>query len=137
MVGILFTAGCAIPTLIRATTETTAPLWPLLTTVTFFALIAWLNCHAIDRWESTADSTIRHSIFPIAAVLALAGLLLAAILPTGPRPAALLIAAAATALLLALLDKIRNHVTPITLRAAADLALLTSALLIPIAPIFK
>jgi hypothetical protein len=47
-----------------------------------------------------------------------------------PRPAALTAAAAASALLLALLDRIRGRLTPLALRAAADLVLLTPLVLL-------
>jgi hypothetical protein len=51
LVGLLFTCGCALPALARA------PLWPVIVAVTFFAALAWLNCRAIDRWESIAADT--------------------------------------------------------------------------------
>lgn len=141
LVGVLFTAGCALPALSRVTIPTTAPLWPLLIAVAFFAFLAWLNCLAIDRWESSPDSTCRLSIAPLAAVIALVGLVLtaifAAILPAAARSSALLLAASAAALLLALLDRRRANLSPTSLRAAADLVLLTPALLIPFAPLFK
>ena len=65
---------------------------------------------------------------------ATAGLLLAAVLVAfQPRSAALVAAGAASALLLALLDRLRNRLTPVALRAAADLVLLTPLLLTPFA----
>jgi hypothetical protein len=42
-----------------------------------------------------------------------------------PRPAALIAAGAVSALLLALLDSLRDHLTPLALRVFADLVLLT------------
>ena len=64
--------------------------------------------------------------FSAAIFLALTGLLLSSIeFPLHPRPAALLRAGAASALLLALLDRLRNRLSPLALRAAADLVLLT------------
>jgi len=44
---------------------------------------------------------------------------------------ALLAAASTSAFLLALLDRARPHLNPLTLRASADLVLLTPALLLP------
>jgi hypothetical protein len=41
------------------------------------------------------------------------------------------------ALLLALLDTVRNRLAPVALRAAADLALLTPLLLVPAARLLK
>jgi len=135
LVGLLFTAGCALPAWSRAALPHHALLWPLLIPTVFFALLAWLNCHAIDRWEACADSTHRQLIFSKAALVAFAGLLLALFLSAAqPRAAALLLSGAAAALLLSLLDIFRSRFTPVALRTAADLALLTPLLL---APFFK
>ncbi len=142
LVGILFTAGCALPALTRISAPfgalTLGLLAPVLIPIAFFSLLAWLNCHAIDRWEADPHSGPKHPILPLAVLLALAGLLFAALLlNTQPRSAALLATGAAAALLLALLDRLRARLTAVTLRAAADLVLLTPLLLIPIAPLVK
>lgn len=127
LVGVLFTAGCSLPTLSRVTISLASSLWPLCGVATFFAALAWLNCHAIERWESGGKSRI----LATAGLLGLAGLLLAAAFATAqPRPAALLAAGATSALLLALLDRTRNWLTPLALRAAADLVLLTPLFLV-------
>jgi hypothetical protein len=142
LVALLFTAGCALPAWSRALSAPTF-LSPLLIPVTYFALLAWLNCHAIDRWEKRQGegrpaSTGLPSIFPLASLIALLGLLLTVFLSGAtPRSAALLAAGAAAALLLALLDRLRNRVNPVTLRAAADLALLTPLFLAVFAPLFN
>ena len=125
LVGISFAVGCAVPTLAHT------PLSPLLPLVSYFAALAWLNCHAIERWESGFEL----SGMPVIAsgvVLAVVGLALAVVMAAavGPRPAALLAAGAASALLLAALDRTRKRLTPVMLRAAADAALLTPALLL-------
>ncbi len=130
LVGILFTAGCALPALTRISADSGAPLpillAPLLIPIAFFILLAWLNCHAIDRWEADQHSIAKQPILFLAVLLAFAGILITALLVnTQPRSAALLVAGSAAALLLALLDKFRTRLTPITLRAAADLVLLT------------
>lgn len=127
LVGLLFTCGCALPTWVRS------PFWPTLCPLAFFAALAWLNCHAISRWESTAHS---HSsgILQAATLLALFGSALAAgVAAAQPRAATLLLAGVASALLLALLDQWRNRISSLTLRAAADLVLLTPVLLAPLA----
>jgi hypothetical protein len=132
LVGLLFTFACAIPAWSRSTAQPGSPLWPLSCTVLFFVALAWLNCHAIDRWESRDESHRSSHVFTPACLLALAGLLLAAILSSvQPRPAALVAAGAASALLLALLDRLRRRLTPLALRAAADLVLLTPVLITP------
>jgi hypothetical protein len=132
LVGFLFTAGCALPTLsrMRPGAPPTAPPGLLLVTVIFFASLAWLNCHAIQRWESSGASRV----FSFACVLAFVGILLASVLAlVQPHLTAMLVAGAASALLLALLDRLRNRLTPLALRASADLALLTPLLLISFA----
>jgi hypothetical protein len=125
LVGVLFTAGCFLPTLSRAATGPGSPVWPLWSAAAFFAALAWLNCHAIDRWESAAGFPPSR-VFATGGLLALAGLLLAAVLCfSQPCYAALVACGAASASLLALLDRLRNHLTPLALRTAADLVLLT------------
>ena len=124
-----------LPALTRISAHAGAPtlilLAPLLIPVGFFALLAWLNCHAIDRWEADPHSAATQRVLPFAALLALAGLLLAALLlNTQPRSAALLATGSAAALLLALLHKLHTRLTPIALRAAADLVLLTPVFLL-------
>jgi hypothetical protein len=124
LVGLLFTAACALPAFSRAAAQLAPTRGPLVAAAVFFALLAWLNCHAIDRWE-TPDPTHGPQIFASACLLAFAALPLAGFLSSAqPRFAALVVAGAASALLLALLDRSRGRLTPIALRAAADLVLL-------------
>jgi len=131
LVGLLFTAACALPALSRAAAQPAFLLWPLSPAVLFFTLLAWSNCHAIERWESRSKPSRSSSVFVPAILLALIGPLLAAILcAVHPRPAALVAAGAASALLLALLDRLRTRLTPLALRTAADLVLLTPLVLL-------
>jgi len=135
LVAVLFTAGCALPALsrIRTAGRHSLPVWPLVALVAFFAALAWLNCHAIERWESRDLAPRPSHIFAAGCLLGLAGLLLAVLFaPQQPRPAALVTAGAVSALLLALLDRRRDLLTPLALRAAADLVLLSPALLTPL-----
>ena len=129
LVGILFTAGCALPSLTRfAATAPGRSLGSLPAAWMFFAVLAWLNCGAIEGWES---AKIPGRIWLAGIVLALTGLSLALYLfPAQPRIASLLIAGSASALFLALLDRLRSRFTPLALRAAADLVLLTPLLLV-------
>jgi hypothetical protein len=205
-VGLLFTAACALPAFSRALTRTSAPIWPLAGTAGFFATLAWLNCHAIERWETepyqrteevsfsaakqAAEKGI-HSVqtqekraagakahvdfgalsarlkscpvtkpsgvaaetsFPAACkatvlyarftrglkpttpsgssataacVLAVSGLLLAYLMPNPqPRSAALVLAGTLSSLMLALIDRLRDRLTPLALRVSADVVLL-------------
>ncbi|MGO9336179.1 MAG: hypothetical protein ACLPY1_01600 [Terracidiphilus sp.] len=122
LVGLLFTSACALPVFSRAATQGRLAVWPLSAVAVFFMLLAWLNCHAIDRWESKRSANEFRTSTP-ACILAIAGWLVTCSLQ--PRPAALVIAGATSALLLALLDRFRGRLTPLALRAAADLVLLT------------
>ena len=127
LVGMLFTAGCALPALTRMSLDSNPSLVrPFLAAVVQFAALAWLNCYAIETWESEGASRVS----PWAGVIAATGLLTALCIgPDGPRPALLLLAGTASALLLLVLDRVRRSFTPIALRAAADLVLLTPVLL--------
>ncbi len=126
LVGLLFTAACGLPVLSRALAQASASPRPLAAVFLFFALLAWLNCHAIDGWEAREQEPFGATILPPACLLALGGLALALILAEGqPRMAELAGAGAFSALLLALLDRQRSRLTPLALRAAADLVLLT------------
>lgn len=122
-VGVLFTAGCAFPTLSRLPVATSVPRAPLLATLAFFALLAWLNCYVIDRWEGAAPAAVTTN----ALVLGMLGLILAfrLSLATAQNASGLLLLGSISALVLALLGMFRSRVSPIALRAAADLALLT------------
>jgi hypothetical protein len=146
MVAVLFTAACVLPALSRAfallPAQPASSLWPLYAMAFFFTLLAWLNCHAIERWESSGETTrvgprpgklSRSGVFKQAILLSLIGALLAAGLAAiHPRSAALILAGTASALLLALLDRCRSRLTPLALRVAADLVLLS-----PIALLFR
>ena len=119
MVGLLFTAGCIAPTIARVHFMS----WPFLACFVLFAMLAWINCSAIESWESSRSP----SRIPVQA----AALAITAITASGAiaflnwRLAALACSAAVSALLLALLDRKRASLSPLTLRALADLVLLT------------
>lgn len=149
LVGLLFTTGCVLPAWqrIHAFAAPGTLVWQFVIPAVYFAALAWLNCFSIAQWEladqadgaclgrvwvSFAKSAcVKSPNFRSATLLAFAGLLLAALASAShPRPAALLAAGAASALLLALLDCIRHRITPLALRVAADLVLLTPALLL-------
>jgi hypothetical protein len=134
LVGLLFTAACVLPVFSRAAELPGTGLWPLVIAAVFFALLAWLNCRAIDRWESRETPHRSLRVFGPACLLAIAGLALAIFLAgLQTRPAALVAAGAASAFWLALLDRLRPRLTPLALRVAADLVLLCPILLTPLA----
>lgn len=132
LVGTIFTAGCALPTWLRLRGHA-AGTGLLLEPAVYFAALAWLNCLAIGRWESAARQGRIAGVWRLGSRLALvgfvAGFVLAWTAAAHPRAAALLAAGGVSALLLALLDKMRERFTPLALRALADLVLLTPVLL--------
>ena len=124
LVGVLFTAGCALPAWTRGAA------WTLLVPAVFFAVLAWLNCRAIEEWEAGQRRT---GILPRATGIAAVGVLAAILMAhLDPRAAALLAAGAVSAALLALLDRSRQRMTAVLLRAAADLVLLTPIALLAV-----
>jgi hypothetical protein len=130
LVGSLFTAGCLLPVWSQSVQPASSHLTLSLPAM-YFAALAWLNCHAIGHWESSRNRSRRLRF--AGCLVGIGGLLLAATLAlVEPRPAALLAAGALSALLLALLERLRHRMTPLALRASADLALLTPLLLIPL-----
>ncbi|HVN92313.1 MAG TPA: hypothetical protein VMT38_01380 [Terracidiphilus sp.] len=148
LVAVLFTAGCILAAWSRPNVSGALKScgWCFWISAVYFAALAWLNCSSIARWESRAQTgndslkferllsvgRASHGAKSYAAFLiAMVGLLLAFV--TGSfraRAAAMLAAGAASALLLALLDRMQARMTPLALRIAADLVLLTPLLLL-------
>jgi hypothetical protein len=126
LVGILFTLACALPVATRI--PATARITLILPTLIYIAL-AWLNCQAIESWEAENPQAGQGSIHRLALILAALSAAAAVVALRQPRIALLLAAAALSATLLALLNRHRPQ-NPTTLRAAADLALLTPLLLL-------
>jgi len=136
LVGVIFTAGCALPawSRLRALPASGSPFWTVWLPAAYCAALAWFNCHAIGHWEQRPRGRNATGVLPLGCALGCAGLFLAVLTSTAqPRTAALLLAVSASALLLAWLDRLRNRISPLALRAAADLVLLTPLLLIPMA----
>ncbi len=144
LVGLLFAAGCILPAWSAfAGSATTVPsMWLLWIPCAYFAALVWLNCWCIARWEfSNAQSAAPQGEAPVARaffatattafLLALAGLLLAVLVPAPEiRSSQLLSAGAVSAILLALLDLVRPRITPLALRVGADLVMLTPLILL-------
>lgn len=133
LVGVLFTAGCALPTfsrLPRNPSPTNFIEGIFFADVFFFVFLAWLNCSAIEHWESSKSSRV----FAVAILLSGTGFVLSAAQYRLDIGSATLIATGAlAALLLAFLDGVRGRMSALTLRASADLVLLTPLVLIPLA----
>lgn len=121
VVGLYFAAATFTPTLTRQSQPDAA----LLICATLFAILCTLNCLFIRSWED--DLHERHSQLKIAAaVLCTVSI---ALLTTSAPAIPLAIALAAGTLLA--IHRLRCRVSRTHLRAAADLALLTPALLLP------
>lgn len=131
-IGVLFTAGCLLPAASQISAGLSAPVARLLLCpALFFAALGWLNCYAIGRWESASMRSSRNGVMGKAGLVAGAGVTVALLLgSTAPRVAWLLVAGASSALLLAGLERMRGRMTPLALRAAADVVLLTPAFLL-------
>ena len=119
LVGLLFTAGSVAPAITRAHFIG----WPFGACFAIFVMLAWINCSAIESWES---SRMPSGVTPRAAVLAIACFACSGVLAfLNWRFSALAGSAAVSALLLSFLDRRRAAISPVTLRAMADLVLLT------------
>jgi len=130
-VGTIFTIGCVLPTWSRARFSSAASVWPLVIATAVFACLAWLNCAAINRWESGNRFASDGSSAQIGFLLACAsGICASLLVHDSVRIAGLLVCAVISALLLAFLDRYCHRLTPVTLRSAADLVLLTPAVLL-------
>jgi hypothetical protein len=136
-VGIFFPAAVFIPTVARAPV-----LRPeLLPAAALFALVCTLNCLFLYAWEHPSSRPQAHwtTRWATAHLTHLAASLLALAIATAslPRPTlAIILPALACALstaCLLLLNALRHRLSPLHLRAAADLALLSPLFLLPFA----
>jgi hypothetical protein len=138
LAALLITAGCVLPSWPRfhASAGQGSAIWLVWAPCVYLAALMWLNCWCITKWESAPDAVLQRrsrrpgtktlAPFEAAALLALCGMLLAMLAAASSgRSAALLAAGGASALLLALLDQLRTRMTPLALRSAADLVMLT------------
>jgi len=137
-VGLFFAAAIFIPSVARRPDLRLSLLVPAV----LFAAICALNCMYLYAWEHPATRTNANWTTRFAtqhlrtiSVIILAATVLSIIwhLALAPSRTNLLLstACALAAVLLLLLDHIRNRLSPLHLRAAADLALLTPLLMLP------
>ena len=140
VVGAVFAVAASLPVLVDGDKARRAgPFLPvsLALAVGLLALLAWMNCVCIERWESDAAqlraadrstrAAARHAPLLLmggaaAAVTATLGSTALGALPTLARLSPLL---AASFLVLWALDRLRARLSPAALRISADLALLT------------
>jgi len=140
-VGIFFAAAIFIPTVARRPELRVA----LLPSALLFASLCSLNCLFIYAWEHDPEFSdqANHPVHAItrfalahvrlfAVIVIVTGTLLA--LVGGFAPGSISLAIALSASLLLLLHYRRRQFAALTLRAAADLALLTPILLFPFLP---
>ena len=130
-VAIIFASGCLLPAWSSAPS---ALRFQLLPAGVLFALLCWLNCVAIERWEGRdtvgvhAHPSTHWAARHLSALLvasALAATLLAVFRHTVGRPIALAPYLACAFLLLAALERWRLRLSVDSLRIFADVALLT------------
>ena len=140
-VAAVFAAATAVP----AWSRLEAGRGTLFPAVAIFAALCWLNCVAIERWEnlspggrlqsSDAHPSTRWAtehFLPMAFVLAAGSAIASSVAPHGHATSAVYLAAMVSALLLAELERHRGKLNPLHLRVAADLALLTPLLVVPL-----
>ncbi len=143
-VGMIFAAATAVPAWSRLSAVRTPQLIPerlfLGVTVLFFSALCWLNCVAIEKWESARDSSRPNShrstlwaqrhIRQLCLEIVLAAVLAAGIsrlLHAAASLTAIFLACALTAAGLGALDYWQDRVptSSFYLRIAADAAMLT------------
>jgi hypothetical protein len=104
--------------------------------IIFFALLCWINCVGIEKWESGAlHFTSRWAglhLRPIVTMTALFSLAAALLAPSSGLAAVYWAAMVSSGLLFAL-DARSSYLSPLHLRIAADAALLTPLALFPFA----
>jgi hypothetical protein len=123
VVGLYFAAATFTPTLAR---RPAAPR-TLLLEAALFAGLCTVNCLFIHAWQDN----VRDSHPSLTTAAAAVGILSVAAALTSPRTVAIAAASALAATALLVLHRFRHHLSRTHLRAAADLALLTPALLLP------
>jgi hypothetical protein len=135
-VGICFAAAIFIPTVAHQP-DLRLRLLPL---ALLFASLCTLNCLFIFSWEHDSEQTDAHPITRVAlqylpkltTTMTIIGLSLCLLDHRAPWPIAA--ASMLSLFLLQLLHCYRRHIPSVTLRAAADLALMTPLLLLPFLP---
>jgi hypothetical protein len=134
-VGVFFASAVFIPTVARHPDLR----FTLLPAALLFAAVCSLNCLFIYAWEHpspnpTAHATTRFSLRHLPFLATLIPAFAAALIclqKTQQAPWSVPTACALSATLLLLLHHHRSAIAPVTLRASADLALITPLLLLP------
>ena len=141
-VGIVFAAATAVP----AWSRLGAGHRILFPAVAMFAAVCWLNCVAIERWENlnpagqvqsptshaTTRWTAKHFRQMALTLAAISAALAFASIASNSGTLAIYLAVMSAALCLAAIDLFREKLSSLHLRVAADAALLTPLILIPL-----
>jgi hypothetical protein len=143
-VGILFAAATAVPAWSRLSAGAGLGKAQLAPAVVFFAMLCWINCVGIEKWEACSPAHLvcanQHAstrwaslhLRPIVTMIALFSLAAALLAPSRGLMAVYLAALLSSGLLFAL-DTRSSRLSPLYLRIAADAALLTPLAFFPIA----
>jgi hypothetical protein len=140
-VGILFAAATAVPAWVRLGTSSLLRKEQLAPAVVFFAVLCWMNCVGIHKWEGAWEARARTHpstrwatlhLRPIVTMIALFALAAAVFAPSRGLMAVYLAALFSSGLFF-LIDARSPHLSPLHLRIAADAALLTPLVLLPLA----
>jgi hypothetical protein len=145
-VGIVFAAATAVPAWSRLGAKPHSGRLALFPAVAAFSALCWLNCIAIERWENLTptgrlQSTDAHTTTRWATehfrlltlfLAAISAALASASIISSPGTVALYIAVTIAALCLTAIDLYREKLSSLNLRVAADAALLTPLILIPL-----
>jgi hypothetical protein len=132
-VAVIFAAATAVPAWSRLEVrkEQLAPA------VVFFAVLCWINCVGIEKWETggTIHATTRWAALHLRAIVTMMALfaIAAALLAPSRGLMAVYLAAFCSSGLFLLLDARSTRLSPLQLRIAADAALLTPLALFPFA----
>jgi hypothetical protein len=135
-VAILFAAATAVPAWSRLSQSSALGKVQLAPAIIFFALLCWINCVGIEKWEGgVLHATTRWASLHLRSIVTMTALfsLAAAVLAPSPGLAAVYLAATVSSGLLFVLDARSSHLSPLYLRIAADAALLTPLALFPFA----
>lgn len=145
-VGILFAIGTALPAWSRLSASPELPRLHLFEAVAFFAALCWINCVAIEKWETGAatasqasralktHASTRWAVNHLQLILAMIAAFsaIAACLAPAPGLRAVYLASLLSSTLILALDARRSRIAPLYLRIAADAALLTPLAFFPI-----
>jgi len=131
-VAILFAAATAVP----AWSRISAGKQQLAPAILFFALLCWINCVGIEKWEGgDPHASTRWASLHLRAIVTVIALFssIAALLAPSRGLTTVYLAALLSSGLLFTLDTRSTRLSPLHLRIAADAALLTPLALFPFA----